>query len=57
MLYGFVVAAWLIFPWNDGQIAIPFASMPACEAAKAAHVDPRQKQPICVATGVAEKQP
>ena len=34
MMYGFVVAAWLILPISDGQKAIPFASMAYCESAR-----------------------
>jgi hypothetical protein len=57
MLYGFVVAAWLIFPWNNGQMAIPFATMDACEAAKSASTALLQKPPTCVPSGAGEKQP
>jgi hypothetical protein len=57
MLYGFIVAAWLIFPWNDGQIAIPFATVDACRAAAYASGGQAFKTPICVPSGAGEKQP
>ena len=33
-MYGFVVVAWLVSPYSDGHIPIPFASWEACIVAR-----------------------
>lgn len=52
--YGFVVVAWLIFPWNDGQVAIPFATMDACMQAMRVAAGNAFKPTYCAPTGAKE---
>lgn len=58
LLYGFVVAAWMVFPWDNQQPAIPFASIEACRAALVEVAKVRTKlatPPACVAAGAQPK--
>ena len=61
MLYGFVVAAWLVINLDDQAQMIPFASMSACKTAEQlveAYVSSSErwkKRFTCVATGVEHK--
>ncbi len=38
MLYGFIVVAWMILPFGDGPIMVPFASMASCEVARSIYL-------------------
>lgn len=60
MLYGFIVAAWLVINLDDQAQMIPFASMSACKTAEEIVTKYVQDRPTwksrfsCVATGVKE---
>lgn len=52
-MYGFIVVAWLVLPFNDGQVAVPFAAMAQCERALSLAVRgaARPRNAFCVLTG------